>query len=196
MRASIVPMDENMTTALQAVLRSLARLGRDALLRRLRPGLEQAVVERLLGLRRLTAPPGLVDLYSALDGTETTDTTLGDIYFFPGFYLLSLQHALADYDAFTPDARWDPSWLPVFTDGGGDFYAIACNQHKATFGEVIHYRIEYAEQEMVSQSLASFFRTLRVAFETSIIYVDVGGHLEMDDLAFEKLFAEHRLSTG
>ncbi|BBE22195.1 hypothetical protein MN0502_10780 [Arthrobacter sp. MN05-02] len=42
----------------------------------------------------------------------------------PGSYLLSLEEALSDYDTFKNDARWSPSYFPVFADGGGDFYVL------------------------------------------------------------------------
>lgn len=42
----------------------------------------------------------------------------------PGFYLLSLQEAIASYKVFVSDARWRTGWFSVFADGGGDFYVV------------------------------------------------------------------------
>jgi len=54
----------------------------------------------------------------------------------------SLKEALANYDAFRDDRRWNPHWLPVFANGGGDFLAVTCSEEPDSRGEVIHFRID------------------------------------------------------
>ena len=48
----------------------------------------------------------------------------GELWLFPGLYFLSLGDATANYAAFLGDPRWRRGWLPLFADGGGDFYVL------------------------------------------------------------------------
>ena len=76
----------------------------------------------------LTSIRELEELYGWKNGTSIAGVAaVDDIHLFPGFYLLSIEDAVANYRAFAPDARWMGGWLPVFANGGGDFYVLDLN---------------------------------------------------------------------
>jgi hypothetical protein len=142
-----------------------------------------------LGGVGLVATPELEALYGWRDGTSTAGVTaVDDIHLFPGFYLLSVEDAIANYRAFVTDARWTTGWLPVFANGGGDFYVLDLSAPVAS--PVRHFRIDEAEHPIEFSSLGAMLVTLAQAFERGIFFVDPSGYLEMDDLVFGELAAE------
>ena len=168
---------------------ALTRLDRQALLRALRPGLSAAEVQEILGSVGLKSNAELDALYGWRDGTSTEGVAaVDDIHIFPGFYLLSVGDAIANYRAFVTDPRWEPGWLPVFANGGGDFYVVDLGSQDDR--PVRHFRIDESEHPIEFSSIKDMLRTLVQAFERRTFFVDAGGYLEMDDLAFGTLAAE------
>ena len=143
-----------------------------------------------LSSRGLSVPPGLLDLFGWHDGTDLSgNVTLDQIHFFPGFYLLSSADAIKNYDAFRCDRRWNTAWLPIFANGGGDFYAVVCDDADDNFGRIVHFRIEESDHPIEFASVEMMLKTLIAAFDLGVIYVDADGYLEMDDLQFAELAA-------
>lgn len=119
----------------------LERLGRHVLLGALRPELDANRTQLLLRGCDLPGSGQVESLYSWRDGTEIAGMrTLDDIHLFPGFYLLSLEDAVDNYRAFVSDQRWTRGWLPIFANGGGDFYVTDLSGEMS--GGVRHFRIE------------------------------------------------------
>lgn len=174
--------------ALSRIETGLERLERSALLAALRPGLSPDEVGRLLKAAGLPIEAPVEDLYAWRDGTQTTGVTLDDIQVIPGFYLLSLEDAIANYRAFVADSRWTRGWLPLFANGGGDFYLVDLGGQPS--GLVRHFRIEEVEHPVEFRSLQDMTNTLAAAFERGVFFVDPDGYLEMDDLRFASLAAE------
>jgi cell wall assembly regulator SMI1 len=141
-----------------------------------------------LGLtaRGLAGCAELRDLYTWHDGTRTDGVVLDDIQVFPGFYFLSFADALANYDAFCPDPRWDAGWLPLFASGGGDFYVV--DLAGADRGAIRHFRIGESVHPVEFASLVDMVATLVAAFESGVFFLD-RGYLEVDDHAFADLAA-------
>ena len=78
----------------------------------------------------------LCSLYSWRNGLgDSKDATLGELSFFPGFYLMSLEESIQTYMELRETDAWDYSWFPIFASGGGDFYAM--NLAPETQGEMI-----------------------------------------------------------
>lgn len=168
---------------------ALRRLDRQVLLRALQPGIAATEVRRRLGSVGLTSNPELEALYGWRNGTSTEGVAaVGDIQLFPGFYLRSLDDAIADHRAFSTDPRWTAGWLPVFANGGGDFYVVDLGSPGD--GPVHHFRFDESEHPMEFSSIGAMLRTLAEAFERRVFFVDVGGYLEMDDAVFASLAAE------
>jgi cell wall assembly regulator SMI1 len=172
------------------IVDALARLERIALLARLRPGCEATSILSAFTARGLSVPPGLLELLGSHDGTDVRgDVTLDEIHLFPGFYLLGLADAISNYDAFEDDARWNPAWLPIFANGGGDFYALVCDDAHEDYGGIVHFRIEDSYHPIEFASLEAMLQTLAAAFDRAVFYVDANGYLEMDDMQFAALAA-------
>lgn len=140
--------------------------------------------------RRLTVPDEYLAVYEWRDGTETaTGALLDDLWIVPGFYLLSLTDALANYDSFRTSERWDPGWIPLLADGGGDFVVLELPQPGAANGPIRHFRIEDAEHPVEYQSIAAMVATFVAAYEQGVFFVHDDGYLEADDQAFATLAA-------
>jgi cell wall assembly regulator SMI1 len=110
-------MTDERLAALATIKNALQRLDRHVLERSLQPGIPAAAVQEALDEVGLVAPPELVSLYGWKDGTSTAGVAaVDDIHFFPGFYLLSVEDAVASYRAFVDDSRWRAGWLPLFAN--------------------------------------------------------------------------------
>lgn len=103
---------------------------------------------------------------------------LGSSYLFPGFYLLTIEDALANYAAFVANLRLDSKWLPVRADGGGDFYVIELGGGLA--GSVRRFRIDESQHPIQFESLGAMFETIARGFESSVFFVNRNGYLDMD----------------
>jgi hypothetical protein len=91
---------------------SIRQLGHDTLLVTFRNGIPPEKVKELLSDSNLAPHADLIDLYLWHDGSSDVNVRrLGDMYFFPGFYFLSLSEALSSYRTFLTDPRWRPAWL-------------------------------------------------------------------------------------
>jgi cell wall assembly regulator SMI1 len=171
-----------MTDSLNRVENALAELGREKLLGRLRAGRSTDEIRRNLDMVGLKSSESLETLFGWHDGTDTSDAILDDIHMFPGFYLLTLDDALANYGAFVDDPRWQRGWLPLFANGGGDFYVL--DSVEVGDGPVRHFRIDEMEHPVEFSSIASFLAVIATCFEGGVFFVDASGYLEMDDQAF------------
>jgi hypothetical protein len=177
-----------MGDCLDAIEAILARLSRNVV-QLLRPGLPGKHIESQLAARRLPVDPDLRTLYEWRNGTDaTTGLALDDLHLVPGFYLLSIDDALANYDEFIKSARWNSSWLPVLANGGGDFLALDLSNGGAK-APVRHFRIEQDDHPIEYESLAEMVATFTAAYERGVFYVDGQGFLEMDDDAYATLAA-------
>jgi hypothetical protein len=156
----------------------------------LQPGLSKEDTSARLGMRGLSIETDLLNLYEWRNGTDAPKSTiLGDLAFIPGFYLLSLEDALANFDAFGADPRWQQAWFPLLADGGGDFLTIDLTAG-SDFGAVRHFRIEQEEHPLEYRSLRAMFATFASAYERGIFRVDADGFLEVDDGEYAILAAE------
>lgn len=155
----------------------------------LSPGVNAELVRNGLASRALPTSAELEALYGWHNGTSAgPGTLLGSMWLLPGFYLLSLEEALSDYDTFKNDARWNPGYFPVFADGGGDFYVMDFD-HK-TEPPIRRFYSEWAEQPLEYESLAAMMETVAAAFESKAIYVDEAGYVDVDDEAFAIIAAQ------
>ena len=95
---------------------------------------------------------------------------------------------VTNYRTFVTDERWTPGWLPVFANGGGDFYVVDLSP--TATGTVRHFWIDEAEHPIEFSSLSAMMATLTQGFARGIFTVDPDGYLEMDDLVFGELATE------
>lgn len=176
------------TEALAAIESNLARLNRPVM-GVLRPGLSPAQVQSRLDSRGLPVEEELIALWTWRNGTDTTTgLTLDALHLVPGFHLLSLDDALANFDAFVDDPRWHPAWLPLLANGGGDFLVRDTAVRDGT--PIRHFRIEESEHPIEYRSIVYMLATFAAAFDRGIFFVDACGYLEVDDAAYAALAAE------
>jgi hypothetical protein len=179
----------DLSLSLVAIEKALQRLERRVLLEALQEGLPVEAVRSSLAAVGLTSSPELEGLYGWKNGTSTAGVgAVDDIHLFPGFYLLSLEDAVANYQAFATDSRWTAGWLPLFANGGGDFYVLDLSLSAGS--PVRHFRIDESEHPIEFGSLQALLATLATAFDRGVFFVDPNGYLEMDDLVFGGLAAE------
>jgi cell wall assembly regulator SMI1 len=177
---------------LDAILRHLERLDRSQLLARLQPGIPSADVRHALSRLGLAGSDDLLGLYEWHNGTRVPEgTALDDVHFFPGFYFLALDDATTNFLAFRDDGRWSSTWLPIFSNGGGDFYAVDCGTHSETLGAVIGFMVDQIEQPVEYESLRSMMATLADCFEQGVFFVDRRGYLEMDYARHAEIARRH-----
>jgi len=184
----------NFTYALSNIEIALRRLNRSILMRALQTGTSVQVLRSSLWDVGLSSTSQLETLYSWKNGTSTDGVTLDDIHLFPGFYMLSIEDAIKNYSAFVGDTRWKVGWLPLFANGGGDFYVLDLAMTPS--GQIRHFRIEESEHPVEFTSLGLMMATLATAYERGIFFLDSSGFLEMDDLTFGKLAAELSPDVG
>jgi len=142
---------------------------------RRRAGLSAERIEAVIRKLGLDAPSGLLELYSACDGTSTSEgETLGAIQFFPGFYWMDLEDAATVYGAVSQSDEWNPAWLPIFANGGGDFYAVICDSKSPYFGEVVGFVLGEAGQISEFENLFSLFETITRSFEEGVFFFSEG----------------------
>lgn len=183
---SIPPIDQS----LAAIEASLRRLGRTQLLDALAPGIPARVVSERLAQFALTSTPDLDALYEWHNGCDPDAcSTLGQLWMFPIYYLLSLDESAATYSALCESGRWQSNWWPVFADGGGDFYVA--NLNDCSNSQVYHFHNEYMECPIEFDSLSAMMATIAAAFKQGIYYatsqtepiIEIAG--EFDRLAAE-----------
>ncbi|WP_345046057.1 SMI1/KNR4 family protein [Arthrobacter methylotrophus] len=159
------------------------------MLEKLLPGKTGSRVRDCINSVALPSNAQVESLFGWRNGTNTQSvTSLDDIHVFPGFYFLSIEDATANYRAFRNDDRWSHGWLPLFANGGGDFYVVDLASDCP--GSVRHFRIDEDEHPLEFESIAAMATTMAAAFERGTFFVDSDGYLEMDDIAFAALAAE------
>ena len=182
-------MQEDFRVMLADIESGLDRLRRRTLLAALEPGLAPSRTRSLLSACGLPHSGQVEALYAWRDGTEAAGVeSVDDIHLFPGFYLLALEDAVANYRTFVTDQRWTTGWLPIFANGGGDFYVTDLSGD--TVGVVRHFRIEETEHPIEFLTIHDMLMTIAAGFRRGVFFVDADGYFEMDDLAFGFLAAE------
>jgi len=77
---------------------------------------------------------------------------------------MSFEEILEVYGAISKDKRWDKYWLPIFANGGGDFYAVICDRSSPNFGQIVGFILGEPEQIVEFSSISTMFSTLERAF--------------------------------
>lgn len=79
-------------------------------------------------------------------------------------------------------------WLPLFADGGGDFYFVDLNCRPVS--PVHHFRLEEVDHPVEFESLEKMITTLARAFADGMVFVHPKGYIGMDYERFAGLAAE------
>lgn len=182
-------MTSELEAALEETERHLERLGRELLLRYLEPGIPADRVREELARVGLPSSGEVETLLGWHDGlADGPDQVLGLMYMFPSFYLYSIDDITATYEAVRDDDRWKKGWLPVFANGGGDFYVVDLSD--TGHGEVRHFWIDELESPVEFDSITSMVQTINSAFDRGLFFVDDDGYFDKDYQAFGDLARE------
>ena len=145
----------------------------------LNPGISSQQIQELFEEIPLQPTQDLRALYTWRNGSEDSEgITLGELAFFPGFYLMSLEESIQTYLELRERNGWDKFWFPIFASGGGDFYAM--NLAPESQGQILGFYVFEEEAQVEYRSLKSMLATLKVCYEQGIIFRNEQGYLDMD----------------
>ena len=145
----------------------------------LNPGISSQQIQELFEEIPLQPTQDLRALYTWRNGSEDSEgITLGELAFFPGFYLMSLEESIKTYLELRERNGWDKFWFPIFASGGGDFYAM--NLAPESQGQILGFYVFEEEAQVEYRSLKSMLATLKVCYEQGIIFRNEQGYLDMD----------------
>lgn len=170
-----------MIAALDAIVQRLTYASREVVTK-LQPGLSVQDIAAGEATLPFVLTRELDALYRWRDGTSVKEgDLLTPTYFFPGFYLLSLEEAVQTYHERKSAWQWREHWFPVFADGGGDFYVVPCGAEKLDCAEVIGFIHGEPEQAVEYQTLTAMMQTLEACYSRGAFVLDDDGDLDMDD---------------
>ena len=145
----------------------------------LNPGISSQQIQELFEKIPLQSTQDLRALYTWRNGSKDCEgITLGELAFFPGFYLMSLEESIQTYLELRARDAWDKSWFPIFASGGGDFYAM--NLFPEVQGQILGFYVFEEEAQVEYRSLKSMLATFKVCYEQGIIFRNEQGYLDMD----------------
>ena len=169
---------ETITQLLNEIEKSLQQLDHPCV-DHLNPGISSQQIQELFEETPLQPNQDLRALYTWRNGSKDCEgITLGELAFFPGFYLMSLEESIQTYLELRERNGWDKSWFPIFASGGGDFYAM--NLAPEGQGQILGFYVFEEEAQVEYRSLKSMLATLKACYEQGIIFRNEQGYLDMD----------------
>ena len=169
---------ETITQLLNEIEKSLQQLDHSCVVH-LNPGISSQQIQELFEKIPLQPTQDLRSLYTWRNGSKDCEgITLGELAFFPGFYLMSLEESIQTYLELRERYAWDKSWFPIFASGGGDFYAM--NLAPEAQGQILGFYVFEEEGQVEYRSLKSMLATLKACYEQGIIFRNEQGYLDMD----------------
>ena len=169
---------EIITQLLNEIEKSLQQLDHSCV-EHLNSGITSLKIQELFEEIPLQPNQDLRALYTWRNGSEDSEEiTLGELAFFPGFYLMSLEESIQTYMELRARNGWDKSWFPIFASGGGDFYAM--NLAPESQGQILGFYVFEEEAQVEYRSLKSMLAALKNCYEQGIIFRNEQGYLDMD----------------
>ena len=169
---------ETITQLLNEIEKSLQQLDHSCV-EHLNSGITSLKIQELFEEIPLQPNQDLSALYTWRNGSEDSEEiTLGELAFFPGFYLMSLEESIQTYMELRARNGWDKSWFPIFASGGGDFYAM--NLAPESQGQILGFYVFEEEAQVEYRSLKSMLAALKNCYEQGIIFRNEQGYLDMD----------------
>jgi hypothetical protein len=177
--------------ALDGVLAHLVRLGRPVA-SLLQPALTSAeIAQREAGLP-FALTEEVRSLYRWRNGTRAQPgDILGDLWFFPGYYLLSLDEAIQVFHERKLAPQWRKGWFPLFADGAGDFFIVPCERRGVDAKPVIGFIHGEPQQDVEYLDVTTMIETLLEAYDRGAFFLDCDGSLEVDDDAYARIARQH-----
>ncbi len=145
------------------------------------PGISRDAVEKEFREFGFALTDELARLWNWRDGTDVVGRVLDDTHFFPGFYLISHADSIEHYRRFRNDHRWDPSWVPIFANGGGDFYVVSLTASRRPTSEVIGFILGEETHPVEFLSLTVMLEVIAECYEHGAYFLSDEGYLETND---------------
>ena len=176
--------------ALDALLAALTRA--DApLMKWLATGMSQAEIGARVESLPLRLADEVHDYFAWRDGLRTTRDA--DYELFPGFTVLSLEEARADYRMLVDTANqvaqqtgvpasslWNERWFPLFRDAGGDYHVTLADARPAPTAPIYAVVREDPESAYLAyDNLTSLIQTVAACFQAGA-FMAVGEIIEED----------------
>ena len=169
---------ETITQLLNEIEKSLQQLDHPCV-DHLNPGLSSQKIQELFEEIPLQPNQDLHALYAWRNGSKDSEgVTLGELAFFPGFYLMSLEESIQTYMELRARDIWNKFWFPIFASGGGDFYAMILAPEAQ--GQILGFYVFEEEAQVEYRSLKSMLTTFKVCYDQGIIFRNEQGYLDMD----------------
>lgn len=169
---------ETITQLLNEIEKSLQQLDHPCV-DHLNPGLSSQKIQELFEEIPLQPNQDLHTFYAWRNGSKDSEgITLGELAFFPGFYLMSLEESIQTYMELRARDVWNKFWFPIFASGGGDFYAM--NLAPEAQGQILGFYVFEEEAQVEYRSLKSMLTTFKVCYDQGIIFRNEQGYLDMD----------------
>ncbi|WP_449159746.1 SMI1/KNR4 family protein [Streptococcus sp.] len=169
---------ETITQLLNEIEKILQQLDHSCL-ENLNSGITSLKIQELFEEIPLQPNQDLHALYTWRNGSKDCEgITLGELAFFPGFYLMSLEESIQTYLELRARDAWDKSWFPIFASGGADFYAMILAPEAQ--GQILGVYVFEEEAQVEYRSLKSMLTTFKVCYEQGIIFRNEQGYLDMD----------------
>lgn len=147
----------------------------------LRPGVSRGTVEKEFRPFGITPSDELARLWNWHDGTDVVGRVLDETHFFPGFYLVSHADSIEHHRRFRTDHRWDPSWVPIFANGGGDFYVVSLTASRQPTSEVVGFILGEETHPVEFLSLTVMLEVIAECYEDGAYFLSDDGYLESND---------------
>ena len=169
---------ETITQLLNEIEKSLQQLDHPCV-DHLNSGITSQKIQELFEEIILKPNQDLHALYAWRNGSKDSEgITLGELAFFPGFYLMSLEESIQTYMELRARDVWNKFWFPIFASGGGDFYAMILAPEAQ--GQILGFYVFEEEAQVEYRSLKSMLTTFKVCYEQGVIFRNEQGYLDMD----------------
>ncbi|AOY73592.1 cell wall assembly protein [Paenarthrobacter ureafaciens] len=176
-------MMKPMTEAMSTIDEHLVRLQRPTV-QLLNPGADAEEARRRFGAHGLRLGRELAALYGWHNGTNVAPgVVLDDAHLLPGFYLMSIDEAFRTFEKMD-ELNVSPSWLPILTNGGGDFSFIDCSTEDVQ--PIFNFRFEQDVHRMQFLSVSDMLGTIAEAYDQEVFFLEERW-LETDDEAWWEL---------
>lgn len=163
----------------------------------LRDGIPASSIHSRLAAGGFVSPVVLSQLWGWRNGTEVKQgIPLDDVHFFPGFYFMSCEASIDHFMAIRVSQSWSSTWLPIFTNGAGDYYAIELGQKLEGVHPIVGFIRGEIEHPVEYQSLDAMFSTLLDCYEQGAFWVTDEGYLEMDDQKHAEIARRNNPEVG
>jgi len=171
---------------------------RPRLLKILQPGLSRSVVINSLTSRSITCPEAVVDIYEWKNGTIEGQQSFGEMWLFPNWFFVSLEHSLEIYDGLVADLPdvWMSNWYPFGRSGCGDYIGVESDSMNNVDGQVVAWDSGDFEARIEYVSIASMLTTILMAYQTGAIDCDQGGKIRVDYDRYQSIAARCNPGLG